>query len=261
MAKEMPCGQEKVWHFKGPVKAAGVIARKLQSGEWFGFAEVDIEVPQELWPKFEEMSPLFCNKEVPEEAIAPAMVDYLKRTGRSRTAGQRKMVGALSARKMLIYVPMLRWYLDHGLKVTACYRTIDYRPQKIFEWFVDAVTEARRMGDSDASKAILAEVFKLLGNCAYGKLIEALERQTNTSYTKDEKSVDRALRSAWFNDLEEIGAAYEIQSRKPRITIRRAFQIGIAEYKLAKLRILEFYYDFIDKYVDRRDYELLQMDT
>ena len=73
--------------------------------------------------------------------------------------------------------------------------------------------------------------------------------------------MDRALRSAWFDDLEEIGDAYEIQSRKPRITIRRAFQVGIAVYQLAKLRILEFYYDFIDKYVDRRDYELLQMDT
>ena len=32
-------------------------------------------------------------------------------------------------------------------------------------------------------------------------------------------------------------------------------------YELAKLRILEFSYDFLDKYVDRQDYELLQMDT
>ena len=148
---------------------------KLQCGEWFGFVEVDIEVPQELWPKFKEMTPLFYNKEVPEEAIPPAMMDYLKSTGRSRTTGQRKLVGALSAQKILLYTPMLRWYLDHGLKVTACYRKIDYRPQKIFEWFVDQVTKAHRMGDKDKSKAILAEVFKLLGNSAYGKLIEALE--------------------------------------------------------------------------------------
>ena len=117
------------------------------------------------------------------------------------------------------------------------------------------------MGDTDKSKAILAEIFKLLGNSAYGKMIEALERQTRTSYTKDEKSVDRALRSAWFDNLDEIGCAYEIQSRKPRITIKRAFQVGIAVYQLAKLRVLEFYYDFLDKYIDRRDYELLQMDT
>ena len=32
-------------------------------------------------------------------------------------------------------------------------------------------------------------------------------------------------------------------------------------YQLAKLRMLQFYYDFLDKYIDRRDFELIQMDT
>ena len=32
-------------------------------------------------------------------------------------------------------------------------------------------------------------------------------------------------------------------------------------YQLAKLRMLEFYYDFLDRYVDRRNFELIQMDT
>ena len=104
-------------------------------------------------------------------------------------------------------------------------------------------------------------MFKLLGNSGYGKLSEALERQTNIIYTKDEKVVDRALRSAYFSDLDEIGQAYELESRKPRITIRRPFQVGIAVYQLAKLRMLEFYYDFLDRYFDRIDFELIQMDT
>lgn len=40
------------------------------------------------------------------------------------------------------------------------------------------MTEIRRTGDVDKSKAVLAEVFKLLGNSGYGKLIAVLERQT-----------------------------------------------------------------------------------
>ena len=38
-------------------------------------------------------------------------------------------------------------------------------------------------------------------------------------------------------------------------------QIGVAVYHLAKLRMLQFYYNFIDKYIDRSDLELLEMDT
>ena len=49
------------------------------------------------------------------------------------------------------------------------------------------MTEARRTGDKEKSKALLAEVFKLLGNSGYGKLTEALERQKNTIYTKKKR--------------------------------------------------------------------------
>ena len=38
-------------------------------------------------------------------------------------------------------------------------------------------------------------------------------------------------------------------------------QVGCAVYDLAKLRLLEFYYDCIDFYIDKSDYVFLQCDT
>ena len=262
MLREMPCGKEKVVHYTNEYQTDGapVLTHRLKEGSWFGYAEIDIEIPKHLHAKFEEMCPLFYNKPVPEEAVSEHMLKYLRETGRKR-GKDKKLMGALSAEKMLVYAPLLLWYVNHGAEITKVYRTIDYTPAKIFPWFVEEVTEARRTGDVEKSKALLAEVFKLLANSGYGKLIEALERQTNVIYTKDEKVVDRALRSAYFSDLDEIGEAYELESWKPRITIRRPFQIGIAVYQLAKLRMLEFYYDFLDRYFDRKDFELIQMDT
>ena len=105
--------------------------------------------------------------------------------------------------------------------------------------------EARRTGDVDKSKALLADIFKLQGNGSYEKLIEALERQTRVIYTEDDKVVDRTLRNTYFEDLDEIGRSYELESRKPRILIRRPFQIGIAVYQLAKLTMLEFWTDML----------------
>ena len=43
--------------------------------------------------------------------------------------------------------------------------------------------------------------------------------------------------------------------------IKRAYQCGIAVLQLAKLRMLEFYYDFLDKYFSRQDFELRYVDT
>ena len=43
--------------------------------------------------------------------------------------------------------------------------------------------------------------------------------------------------------------------------ISRPYQCGTAVYQLAKLRILEFYYDLLHKYFSRQDFELCYIDT
>ena len=55
--------------------------------------------------------------------------------------------------------------------------------------------------------------------------------------------------------------SYKIELRKDKLTINRPFQVGIVVYQLAKLRMLQFYYEFLDYYLDWRDFELIQMDT
>jgi len=212
MLREMPCGKEKVVHYDDDcqAKAAEVLIGRLKAGSWSGFAKVDIEILEHLWPKFEEMCPFFYSKRVPAEAVPKHMEEYLARTGRQRGDG-RKLLRALSAQRILLYAPLLLWYVNHGAAVMRVSRTIDYKPGKIFPWFVEQVTEARRTGDVDSSKALLTDVFKLLGNSGYGKLIEALERQTNVMYTKDKKVVDRALRSAYFgcSKLESLSISWQ----------------------------------------------------
>jgi len=262
MLKEMPCGKENVVSYKGwdTTETIKTFQSCLESKEWFGFGEVDIEIPQNLWSKFEEMPPFFYNKQIPDVAIPQNMKDYLKKTGRKQM-NSKKLVGALSGDKILLFAPLIKWYLDHGAVITRLYRTLDYSPEVIFQWFVEKVTEARRMGDKKKELALLADIFKLLGNAAYGKLIEALERQNSVIYTTKENDIDKALRSPYFDDLEEIGDAYEVTMRKRKIEINRPFQVGIAVYQLAKLRMLEFYYGCLDRFIHRSDFELIQMDT
>ena len=71
----------------------------------------------------------------------------------------------------------------------------------------------------------------------------------------------RFFRSPFFDDLEEVGGAYKIKEGKQTVTIKRPYQCSIAVYQLAKLRMLEFYYDFLDKCFSRQDFDLCYMDT
>ena len=80
MMKEMPCGPGVVTTRDNPEAAALVFPQLLYTKEWFGFAEVDIEVLEELWPEFEEFPPLFVNRGVPDSAVPNHMHDYLKQS-------------------------------------------------------------------------------------------------------------------------------------------------------------------------------------
>ena len=107
---------------------------------------------------------------------------------------------------------------------------------------MEQVREAHHTSDIDKSKALWAELFKLLGNSGYVKLIEAVEWQTYIIYTKDEKVAAQLLLPV--SDLE---------SRKQQITFNRLLQIRIAVYQLAKQRLFEYHYDFLDWYFDQHD--------
>ena len=54
---------------------------------------------------------------------------------------------------------------------------------------------------------------------------------------------------------------YEVQSCEKKIKLNLPMQIGFFVYQYAKLRMLQFYFDFIDKYLDRRDSQYCEMDT
>ena len=104
-----------------------------------------------------------------------------------------------------------------------------------FSWFPEEVANARHVADKDPLKKQLGDVAKLKGDSFYGKMIEDLGRHKSTKFTCEERSVDKTFMSSFFDNLEEIGGAYEIKELKQTVMIKRPYQCGIVVYQLAKL--------------------------
>ena len=107
----------------------------------------------------------------------------------------------------------------------------------------------------------LADTHKLKGNSFYGKMIENKQKHKNTSYTQNVDVVNSDIRSPFFEDMDKINETYEITKNKRSVEIKTPYQCGIAVYQLSKLQMLVFYYDFLDYYFDRSDFELIYSDT
>ena len=220
----------------------------------FGFLKVDIETPEHLKEYFSEMTPIFKNTTVNFEDMGEYMQEYHKNNDISFVRST-KLIGSYFGKEILLYTPLFKWYLQHGLKITKFHVGIGYESNKCFKNFADEVSDARRAGDIDKAYELIAETMKLFGNSAYGKTITNKGGFVSTTYAT-ENNISKKINNPRFKDLEELyGENYEITTSKRDIKLDLPIQIGCGVYQLAKLRMLEFYYDFIDKYIDRSDFE------
>ena len=65
-----------------------------------------------------------------------------------------------------------------------------------------------------------------------------------------------------FYNLSELEPGfYEVEKTKEELVLDLPVHIGVFILNYAKLRMLQFYYDFTDKYLDRSLYEINETDT
>lgn len=236
----------------------------IRTGELFGFAEVDVSVPPEKFKKFEEMAPIFNTADINLCDIGPTMQDYVKQQGLEGSFPRRQLVGGLKAEKILLATPLLQFYLEQGLVIDCIHEVLEFIPQECFQKFTNTVVACRRDAVKNASQAPVAEKMKLLGNSAYGKTIENLEGHTvNTYFSYDDtRAIHQQVNSGVFNSLHKLeDTIYEVDRFQKCIRYDRPKYIGKLILDYAKLRMLQFYYLFLQIFIDYKDYEMLHIDT
>ena len=94
---EKPCDQKRTTKFpKGVLK-----------GKVFEFAQIDIEVPDELYDKLSEMAPLLIVQEIPDCNIPEEM--HKEKTGRKTIKKTKELLGVKKAKKILLYTLLIKW--------------------------------------------------------------------------------------------------------------------------------------------------------
>ncbi|KAG3204484.1 hypothetical protein PC129_g22573 [Phytophthora cactorum] len=210
------------------------------------------------------MTPIFKNVLIDctdESIIGQRMFDYNEARKQSRVKPARKLIGSYFGEKILIYTPLLKWYLSRGMEITKIYCFIMASSHKAFAPFMEAVSNARREGDVDKSKAMITEMMKLVGNSAFGRSGMDMSKHKEVKYESNDKAIKSKIEHFTFHGLEELNGACEITMKKRRLNNKNPIHLSIAIYQLAKLRMLQFYYDCIDFYFAHSDFQYQEMDT
>ena len=95
-----------------------------------------------------------------------------------------------------------------------------------------------------------------------GSMIMDKEKHANVSYHQDEKDIMMKINDSKFKKLTELSHdVAEIESNKKSITLNQVSVIGFFVLQYAKQKMLSWYFDCLDYYVDRKDFEYCEKDT
>ena len=150
----------------------------------------------------------------------------------------------------------LKCFLEKGLLVTV-HLLVQYIPQKSSL----PLTEARREGDKTPDCKILFDLYKQLGNSSYGKTICNKTELHITRYMSPEKTAQIALHWTVL-DVQDLGEnTSEVTALPTIVGYNMPIQIGFMVYQYANLKMLMFYYNFLSKYIDTKNFQLCEMDS
>ena len=171
------------------------------------------------------------------------------------------LIGSYFGKKIRLATPLLKWYLEHGLIITHTYTVFEYVHNAALKDFTVQVAESRLHGDHDPRYALTAEMRKHEGNASYFTLITNKDKHHDIIYV-DESEIGRRIISPHFYDLTELqDGYYEVERTKPSINLNIPIHIGVFILNYAKLCMLEFYYDCVDKYLSHEDFLYCEIDT
>ena len=256
IGQDMLCGKLEYKKYEGD----GNI-QELMKG-FHGMVEVDIETPEHLKNFTGEFPVVFKNAEYDSSEVMGDCIKeiYAKEGKADKSNITRKLISSFHGTKVLIKADRLRFMLEKGLIVTKIYGYIRARRGKLFTSFVQKVSDERRKGDHDPNHAIIAEMWKLVGNSAFGRTGMNKSNFRNVDYGNEKKYI-KMLGSPRFKDANQYGDMFEISSQKRIIKQNIPIQVACSIYDDSKLKMSQFYYDFVDKYLSRDDFQYIEMDT
>lgn len=170
VGQELPCGP---LAFDTREISLSKILTEVLENDFFGFVEVDIHVPEHLKGFYAMFPPIFKNVEIPFETIGEFMQQHFKDCGEwtgngedprrsfPKGKGRRRLISSMFANKMLLFTPLMKFYLKHDLVVTKTYARIRARPGRPFKKFMEDVARQRREADADASKSVNGLMMKV----------------------------------------------------------------------------------------------------
>lgn len=216
------------------------------------FLEVDLEYPSHLHEKHNSYPLAAESLEITDQDLSPYAFSCLAEIsgGKKKKHKTKKLTSTFYPRtKYLCHGLNLQLYLKHGLKLVRIHRGIKFQQVDFIRPYIEMCSDRRRTAKSEA----LRNMYKLLCNSLYGKLIEGFEKRMNCLFNKDRatalKNSSNPLFKASVICDEDLSISF---MKRPMVYMNQCWAVGFAVLELSKYWMQKVYYEDIQPAFQKR---------
>ena len=212
----------------------------LTANDNVGYAvECDLEYPPELHELHNEypMAPERLNISV--EMLSDTQVQISRHYARTRAHTNVKLVPNLMAKvKYTTHYLNLKFYLDHGMRLTKVHRVIRFNQSRWMEPYISMNTQMRAAATNDMEK----DFHKLMNNAVYGKTCENQRKRSDIRLVNDLHEAEKLCSKPHCMEVRRFtDNLMGIEMKKVKLLLAKPSYVGFTVLELSKLHMMRYF--------------------
>lgn len=143
----------------------------------------------------------------------------------------------------IVHVKNLKFYLEHGLKLTKISRAVQFKQSNWLKEWIDINTQFRTNAKNDFEK----DYFKLMNNAVFGKTMENVRDRIEVKCAFDEKYFKKYASKPNYHsckDFKNYGKDFMLMKLdKKTVCLDKPIYAGFTILDLSKLHMYNFHYN------------------
>ena len=246
-------------------KVLSTILKKKKDDTRGCFVQIKCHFPRETHDYLNDFPPAVENIKVGRNQLSPKQEEYLDKMGKTHYTSVPKLITHLGPRDgYVLHYAELQYYVKLGMVVDEVQKVLSFDQIPWLEPYISLNSKLRKQAKNDFEK----DFFKLMNNSVYGKTMENVRKHIDVKLLplrngkeKDERTLTNYIRKPSFKYARSLGnELIGIHMGKSEVILNKPIIVGAAVLGLSKLRMYEFWYDYI-KVTYGNKVSLCYMDT
>ncbi|XP_045187034.2 uncharacterized protein LOC123544936 [Mercenaria mercenaria] len=203
---------------------------------------VDLEYPEELHDRDDGYPMCPENAVITKDMLSPYTHQLAEKCG-IKLKDDRKLCQTFHDKtRYATHYLTLQHYLSHGMVLKRIHRVIEFTQSRWLEEFMTYTCTKRK----EATNEFDAILYKGIANQCFGKTIENQKKRINVRICTNAKQLERLVRKPTFAAARVFSpdlAAVQLFNRK--VLLNKPISVGFTILEVSKLRMFQFYHDFL----------------